>query len=80
MALDEVLLEQSIDSADSSRLVLRFYGWQPDAVSIGYGQRLAPSRLDSIKDAGFDVIKRPTGGRAVLHSGELSPHDRMQSI
>lgn len=72
MALDEVLLEQSIDSADRSRLLLRFYGWQPDAVSIGYGQRLAPSRLDSIKDAGFDVVKRPTGGRAVLHSGELT--------
>lgn len=72
MALDEVLLELARSSAEENQITLRFYGWQPDAVSIGYGQRLAPSRLDEIEQAGFDVVKRPTGGRAVLHNGELT--------
>lgn len=52
---------------------LRFYGWSPPAVSIGYSQR--PERdidIDYCKRYGIDIVRRPTGGRAVLHDCELT--------
>jgi len=52
---------------------LRFYGWSPPAVSIGYSQR--PERdidLNYCEKHGIDIVQRPTGGRAVLHDHELT--------
>ena len=53
--------------------VLRFYDWYPPAVSCGYGQR--PEREvdpDVCRAMGVDIVRRPTGGRAVLHWEELT--------
>ncbi|MEE2659379.1 MAG: lipoate--protein ligase family protein [Candidatus Latescibacterota bacterium] len=70
MALDEVLLASC---SDSSIPVLRTYTWDPPAVSIGYGQRAEEILdLDECQRRGIDVVRRPTGGRAVLHWNELT--------
>lgn len=71
MALDEALLESV--AAGRSLPVLRFYGWQPPAVSLGYFQQLA-SAVDpeACRQLGYDIVRRLTGGRAVLHDCEVT--------
>ena len=55
---------------------LRFYRWKPYAISLGYNQGKAFDdnniNLEKCKENGIDVVTRPTGGRAVLHSEELT--------
>jgi lipoate-protein ligase A len=55
---------------------LRIYGWKPWAISLGYNQNKSPKDLSinyaRCKEDGLDVVQRPTGGRAVLHSLELT--------
>ncbi len=51
---------------------LRIYGWKPWAVSLGYNQSENDIDLIRCKKFGFDVVRRPTGGRAILHSNELT--------
>ena len=70
MAVDEVLLEAAAAGAPPA---VRVYGWQPPAVTLGYGQR-AGRELDlaACRAAGIDVVRRVTGGRAVLHWNELT--------
>ncbi len=70
MAVDEALLDLHL--AGNTPPTLRFYGWTPPAVSFGYGQRVSAATIERIKKAGYDVVRRPTGGRAVLHEGELT--------
>ena len=50
----------------------RIYGWEPPAVSIGYHQ--SPDDLDreALSAAGIDLVRRPTGGRAILHWNEVT--------
>ncbi len=70
MAVDEALLaEQSPGAAP----VLRFYGWVPPAVSLGYFQ--VPEEeinFDGLKNIGATWVRRATGGRAVLHDDEVT--------
>lgn len=71
MAIDEAILEAH--AAGKVPPTLRFYGWNPGAVSIGYFQRLeAEVDLAACQALGVDVVRRPTGGRAVLHEPELT--------
>lgn len=72
MALDEAILEEAKNKDIEHSATLRFYGWKPPAVTIGYGQNLPTSRIAAIGEAGFDLVRRPTGGRAVLHMNELT--------
>lgn len=52
---------------------LRFYGWRPAAVSLGYFQNIEHAcNLAACRREGIDVVRRPTGGRAVLHDGDLT--------
>jgi len=72
MAADEWLLERH-----SRRLhppVLRFYTWWPVAVSLGYHQRRVPATWEELIWGGevVELVRRPTGGRAVLHQGDLT--------
>ena len=71
MAIDEAISHAC--GEEKSPTTLRLYGWKSPTVSIGYGQN-AHSDIDFnfCKSAGIDVIKRPTGGRAVLHENELT--------
>ncbi len=71
MAIDEALLISV--SEGKSTPVLRFYGWNPATLSIGYFQK-AEEEVDftALKQHGLGFVRRPTGGRAVLHDQELT--------
>lgn len=51
---------------------LRFYQWQPACVSLGRHQPLADIDLARCAAQGYDLVRRPTGGRAILHTDELT--------
>jgi lipoate-protein ligase A len=71
MALDEVLL-QSVQ-AGISPPVVRLYRWQPKTVTLGYGQRGARQvNTAYCRDENIDIVRRLTGGRAVLHDQEVT--------
>ena len=68
MALDEALL-QSVQSGRSG--YLRLYGWRQATLSLGYAQSLSASTDPCFcADHGIAVVRRVTGGRAVLHRSE----------
>jgi lipoate-protein ligase A len=71
MAIDEAILE--VHAAEGGLSTLRFYTWSPPALSLGYGQPLT-SDIDvtQCQSLGIDVVRRPTGGRAVLHDHEVT--------
>ncbi len=71
MALDEALLEWHAEGLIPP--VIRFYQWEPAALSIGYFQRVERDiHLSAVKEMGLGFVRRPTGGRAVLHEHELT--------
>lgn len=71
MALDEALL-RSVANGQSTP-ILRFYRWAPATVTLGYAQSVHKDLdLDVCKEAGLDVVRRSTGGRAVLHDHEVT--------
>lgn len=51
---------------------LRVYGWAPWALSLGWNQSIDEVRVDRAHSDGIDIVRRPTGGRAVLHARELT--------
>ena len=72
MAIDSWLLEQHQLGMHPS--TLRFYTWSPPAISLGYHQSNWPEYWQQLnyKGAYLEVVRRPTGGRAVLHQGDLT--------
>jgi len=70
MAVDEALMESV--RAGTSPPTLRFYGWQPACLSLGHAQKAAVVDWQACTTAGWDVVRRPTGGRAILHVDELT--------
>lgn len=52
--------------------VLRLYRWSPPAVSLGYHQDPAGFDAAALAARGYDLVRRPTGGRAILHAQELT--------
>jgi lipoyl(octanoyl) transferase len=71
MALDEALLDWH--SQGKIPPVIRFYGWEPATLSIGYFQKVEKEiDLDAVKAHGLGFVRRPTGGRGVLHEHELT--------
>jgi lipoate-protein ligase A len=72
MAVDEVLMKSVRDSTIETP-TLRLYGWSPSAVSIGYFQSMQQEVNSEIcKKTGVDLVRRITGGGAVLHDSELT--------
>lgn len=69
MAVDEVLLAAA---RSSGRATLRLYRWSGPWLSLGYAQRPEPARLAACAEAGVGVVRRVTGGRAVLHGADLT--------
>jgi lipoate-protein ligase A len=68
MAIDEALIE-SVGEVP----ILRIYGWRPAAVSIGYFQSMNEEvDFTKCKEIGVDIVRRLTGGGAVLHEYELT--------
>ncbi len=71
MALDEALLEWHSKGVIGP--VLRFYEWQPATLSIGYFQSVDKEiEMDEVRRHGLGFVRRPTGGRGVLHEHELT--------
>jgi len=71
MALDEALLNWH--SQGLIPPVIRFYGWQPAALSIGYFQKVEKEiDMEAVERLGLGFVRRPTGGRGVLHEHELT--------
>jgi lipoate-protein ligase A len=64
-------LAQSLVSSDGP-CVVRFYGWSPPAISLGWHQDAGEIDHGKCSEAGIDVVRRPTGGRAILHSHEVT--------
>ena len=52
--------------------VLRLYRWQPYCISLGANQNFESINQEKVSADKIDVVKRPTGGRAILHSEELT--------
>ncbi|MTV22497.1 lipoate--protein ligase family protein [Staphylococcus delphini] len=71
MALDEALL--NFVSRGEIDPVVRFYTWNPPTLSIGYFQRLSKEiDIAKVKEKGYGLVRRQTGGRGVLHDKELT--------
>lgn len=70
MAVDEALyrLQEGRETAPT----LRFFGWTGRTVSVGYFQDVRREvNLDACRAEGVAVVRRPTGGKAVIHDGDL---------
>jgi lipoate-protein ligase A len=71
MAVDEAVLRENISK--KAPPTLRFYGWQVPTLSIGYFQDYEKEvDQEACRRFGVDIIRRPTGGKAVLHEQELT--------
>jgi lipoate---protein ligase len=87
MAIDTWLLEQHCLGLHPP--TLRFYTWSPVAISLGYHQQRYPEFWPHLiwNDQPIELVRRPSGGRAVLHQGDLTyaiiasglPENRMQA-
>jgi lipoate-protein ligase A len=67
MAIDEALLLTCVADPDGFRPVLRLYAFSRPCLSLGRFQSAAVVDLDACRARGIDVVRRPSGGRAVLH-------------
>jgi lipoate-protein ligase A len=70
MAMDEALAD-AVDG-DGSPPVIRLYRWRPPCLSLGFSQPYEAADATFCAAHGVDVVRRPTGGRAVLHHLELT--------
>ena len=71
MAMDEALLKWHSEKLIPP--VIRFYEWEPATLSIGYFQQVHKDiDVDEVRRQGLGFVRRPTGGRAVLHEHELT--------
>jgi lipoate-protein ligase A len=70
MAVDEAILTAVAEGR--SQTTLRFFAWEPPCLSIGYGQAMDKVDIIRCQQEGVDVVRRPTGGRAILHTDELT--------
>lgn len=70
MAVDQAILEFSTISAVPP--TMRLYGWSPPCLSLGYAQSSEDVDFKSLEQHGWEIVRRPTGGRAILHTDELT--------
>jgi len=70
MQYDESLALGLLTSGGSS--TVRVFGWRPWAISLGHHQNLDDIDIPKCAQDGIDVVRRPTGGRAILHAEELT--------
>lgn len=70
MAVDEAILHAV--AAGRVLPTLRLYAWDPACLSLGRAQRVADVDQESLRALGFGLVRRPTGGKAILHVDELT--------
>lgn len=69
MAVDEALLASAQTAAIPT---LRLYGWRGAWLSLGHAQTLSPERASRCRHAGVGIVRRVTGGAAVVHGADLT--------
>lgn len=69
MALDHYFASGTIDPDE---IIVRFYGWSPSCISLGFHQSGKNLDFEKLKSDKIDIVKRPTGGRAIFHAEELT--------
>ena len=70
MAIDEAIFTMREKREVSP--TLRFYGWEPAAISIGYFQKIEDPSLQEYKRQKLTIVRRFTGGGAILHKNEIT--------
>jgi len=70
MALDEALMHSAATKREPP--TLRLYTWEVPTLSLGYSQSSKDVNLSSLEQFGWGLVRRPTGGRAILHTDELT--------
>ena len=70
MALDEAILEAVLKHRAPP--TLRFYAWDPACLSLGYAQGVNDVDQAALEREGWDLVRRPTGGKAILHTDEIT--------
>lgn len=70
MAVDEAILEEV--GQGKVLPTLRLFAWQPPCLSLGYAQPIADVDIGALAARGWGLVRRPTGGRAILHTDELT--------
>jgi len=69
MAADQTLLEMADETGQP---LMRVYQWDPWCISLGYHQSRESIDENSCRKRGVEVVRRPTGGRAVYHAHEVT--------
>lgn len=72
---DNMAIDVAVAEAVAAGLqlpTLRLYGWNPFCLSLGYGQRVGDADRRALRERGWDLLRRPTGGKAILHGDELT--------
>lgn len=70
MAVDEAILEHI--GRGESLPTLRLYAWDPPCISLGRAQPFADVDIARLEERGWDMVRRLTGGRAILHTDEIT--------
>lgn len=70
MAVDEAILEFA--ARGDVPPTLRLYSWSPPCLSLGYAQKLEDVDFERLYARGWQVVRRATGGRAILHTDEIT--------
>jgi lipoate-protein ligase A len=70
MAVDEAILEAA--GKGQAPPTLRLYAWSPPCLSLGYAQPIGDIDSTELKLQGWQLVRRPTGGRAILHTDEIT--------
>jgi len=70
MALDEAIFNTTAKKIQPP--TLRLYAWSPYCLSLGYAQNIGEVNQEALTAEGWDLVRRPTGGRAILHADELT--------
>jgi lipoate-protein ligase A len=70
MAVDEAILESVYQG--QSPPTLRLFAWEPACLSLGHAKPFSEVDTKALSQYGWDVVRRPTGGRAILHIDELT--------
>lgn len=71
MQIDSDLLDSAIEN-QSQEPIFRLYGWSPACISLGRNQKDDFLNYDFLKSKNVDVVRRLTGGRALLHDDEIT--------
>jgi lipoate-protein ligase A len=70
MAVDSAILKAI--GRETVLPTLRLYRWNPPCLSLGYSQPYSDLDQEKLNQNGWDIVRRPTGGRAILHAVELT--------